>query len=83
MKGPNIFLGYNSETESKGKGIIHFDHDSFNNVLYVPSITINLLSIYQMTHTGSPKKFVFTPTDVEIYEIVNGIIIAKGLWITV
>ena len=31
-KGPNILLGENSETESKGKGIIDFDHGSFNNV---------------------------------------------------
>ena len=37
-----------------------------------------MLSVYQMTHTGSPTKFVFNPNDVEIYDIVNGRVIAKG-----
>ena len=31
-----------------------------------------------MTHTGSPKKVVFTPNDVEITEISNGRVIEKG-----
>ena len=45
-KGPNILLGDNSETEGKDKGSIDFDHVSFNNVLYVPGLTANLLSVY-------------------------------------
>ena len=40
--GPNIFLGDNSETESKGKGSIYFNHGSFNNVLYVPSLAAHI-----------------------------------------
>ena len=40
-KGPNIFLGDNLETESKGKGSIDFDHGSFNNVLYFPGVVAN------------------------------------------
>ena len=60
-KGENILLGDNSETKSKGKGRINFDHGSFNNYLYAPGITFNLLSLYQMSHTGSPKKVVFSP----------------------
>ena len=62
--GPNILLGDNFETESKGKGRIDLDHGSFNNVLYVPGLAANVLSVYHMTHTGSPKKVVFTPNDV-------------------
>ena len=31
-----------------------------------------------MAHTWSPKKVVFSPNDVEISDIVNGIFIAKG-----
>ena len=50
-KGPNILLGDNSETESKGKGSIDFDHGSFNNVLYVPGLAANLLSVYLTIHT--------------------------------
>ena len=32
-----------------------------------------------MTHTGSPKKVIFSPDDVEITEISNGKVIAKGV----
>ena len=32
-----------------------------------------------MTHTGSPKKVIFSPDDVEIIEILNGKFIAKGV----
>ena len=31
-----------------------------------------------MIHTRSPKKVVFYPNEVEIYDIVNGRVIAKG-----
>ena len=32
-----------------------------------------------MNHTGSPKKVIFSPNDVEIIEISNGKVIAKGV----
>ena len=31
-----------------------------------------------MNHTGSPNKVIFSPDDVEIIEILNGKVIAKG-----
>ena len=43
LKGPSIVLGDDSLTESKGKGRIELDHGNFNNVLYVPGLTSNLL----------------------------------------
>ena len=76
-KGPKVLLGDNSEIESKGKGSIDFDHGSFNNVLYVPGLAANLLLVYWMTHTRSPKKVVFSPNEVEISDIVNGRVIIK------
>ena len=48
-------------------------------MLYVPGLASNLLSVYQMTHTGSPKKFIFSPDEVEITEISTGRVIAKGV----
>ena len=45
-KGPNILLGDNSETKTKGKGSIDFNYGSFNNVLYVLGLASNLLSLY-------------------------------------
>ena len=55
-KGPSIVLGDDSLTESMGKGRIDLDHGQFNNVLYVPGLASNLLSAYQMTHTGLLRK---------------------------
>ena len=79
LKGPPIVLGDDSLTEILGKGRIDLDHGQFSNVLYVPSLASNILSVYQMNHNGSPKKFIFFPNEFEITEISNGKIIAKGV----
>ena len=78
-KGPPIVLEDDSLTNSLGKGRIDLDHGKFNNVLYVPGLSSNLLSVYQMTHTGSPNKVIFSPDDVEITNILNGKVISKGV----
>ena len=65
-KGSPIVLGDDSLTNSSGKGRIDIDHGKFNNVLYVLGLASNLLSVYQMNHTGSTKKVIFSPNDVEI-----------------
>ena len=78
-KGPPIVLGDDSLTESLGKGRIDLDHGKFNNVLYVPGLASNLLSLYQMIHTGSPKKVIFSLDEVEITEISSAKVIAKGV----
>ena len=44
----------------------------------MPSLATNLLSVYQMTHTGSPKQVVFGPDSVEIIDISTQKIIEKG-----
>ena len=72
-------MGDESLTNIFGKERIDLDHGKFNNVLYVPGLASNLFSMYQMTHTGSPNKVVFSPDDVEITEISNGKVIAKGV----
>ena len=61
-----IHMGDDSQITSKGKGTVKLVHRSFNNVLYVPSLASNLLHMYQMTHTGFPKRVTFIPNDVEI-----------------
>ena len=78
-EGPPIVLGDDTLTDSLGKGRIDLDHGSFHNVLYVPGLASNILSVYQMTHTGSPKKDIFSLDDVEITEISNGKVKAKGV----
>ena len=72
-------LGDDSLTDSLGKGRIDLDHGKFNNVLHVPDLASNLLSVYQMTHTGSLKKVIFSPDEVEITDISSGKVIAKGV----
>ena len=79
LKFPPIVSGDDSLIDSLGKGRIDLDHGEFNNVLYVPDLASNLFSVYQMNHTGSPKKVIFSPDDVEITEISNGKVIAKGV----
>ena len=51
----------------------------FKNVLYVPSLAANLLSVYQMIHTGPPKRVVFGPDSMDITDISTGKIIVKGV----
>ena len=53
--GPSIQMGNNSKVQTKGKGSIKLEHGKFKDVLYVPFLATNMLSLYQMTHNGSPK----------------------------
>ena len=53
--GPTIQMGNNSKVKTKGKVSIQLEHGRFKDVLFVPSLDSNMLFVYQMTHTGSPK----------------------------
>ena len=53
--GPSIHMGDDTQLEGEGKGSIKLEHGVFKNVLYVPSVEENLLFVYHITHTGSPK----------------------------
>ena len=64
-------MGENSQIQAEGKGSMKFDHGVFKNVLYVPSLATNLLYVYQMTHTGSPKQVVFDPNSMDISDSLN------------
>ena len=48
-------------------------------MLYVPSLSANLLSVYHITHTISPKRFTFDSDSVEITKKSTGKIVAKGI----
>ena len=77
--GPSIQMGNNSKIQTKGKGSIQLEHGRFKDVLFVPSVASNLLSVYQMTHTRSPKRVIFGPDSVEITHISTENIIVKGV----
>ena len=53
--GTSINMGDNSHILVVGRVSIKIQHEEFKNVLYVPSLTENLLFVYQMTHTGLLK----------------------------
>ena len=72
-------MGNSSKVQAKGKGSIKLEHGKFKDVLYVPSLAANLLFVYQMTHTGSLKRVIFSPDLVEITIISIGNIIAKDV----
>jgi hypothetical protein len=77
-KGPPILMGDNSSVEVTGKGRIELTNGSFENVLHVPKLSVNLLSVYQMTNSGTGKKVIFTPNSVDIYNIQTNSRVAIG-----
>ena len=61
-----IHMGDDSTIISEGQGTVDLEHGYFSNVLYVPSLASNILSVYQMTHMGVPKRVSFSLDYVEI-----------------
>jgi hypothetical protein len=77
-KGPPILMGDNSSVEVTDKGRIELTNKSFENVLHVPKLSVNLLSVYQMMNSSTGKKFVFTPNAVDIYDMQTNSKVATG-----
>ena len=50
-----IHMGDDSTIIFEGQGIVDLENGFFSNVLYIPSLVSNLLSVYQMKHIGMPK----------------------------
>jgi hypothetical protein len=55
-KGPPILMGDNSSVEVTRKGRIELTNGSFENVLHVPKLFVNLLFEYQMMNLSAPKR---------------------------
>jgi hypothetical protein len=70
-KGPPILMGDNSSIKVTGNG-------SFKNVLHDPKPSVNLLFVYQMTNSGTGKKFIFTPNSMDIYDMQTNSRVATG-----
>ena len=77
-KGPPILMGDDSPIEVTGKGRVELLHGSFEDVLHVPKLSVNLLSIYQITHFGTKKRVEFTPDAMNIYDLHSSSKIATG-----
>jgi hypothetical protein len=68
-KGPSILMGDNTSIKVTSKGRIELTNGSFERVMHVPKLFINLLSVYQMKNSGTGKKIIFTPNVVDIYNM--------------
>jgi hypothetical protein len=77
-KVPSILMGDNSSIEVTSKGRIELTNGSFENVLHVPKISVNLLSMYQMTNSSTEKRVIFTPNFVDIYNMKTNSRVATG-----
>ena len=75
---PSIFMGDGTPIEVCGRGYVDVGNDTFHDVLYVPSLSTNLLSVYQITHIGLSKQVEFTPDLVEIHELHSDSAVAIG-----
>jgi hypothetical protein len=64
-----IFVGDNRSLSVVGSGTIQVDNGHFNDVLCVSSLSCNLLSVYQITHSGEGKTVEFSPHQVVIKDL--------------
>jgi hypothetical protein len=77
-KCPPILKGENSLVEVIGKGRIELTNGSFKNLLQISKLSINLLSVYQMTNSSNGKRVIFTLYVVDIYDIQTNSKVATG-----
>jgi hypothetical protein len=64
-----IFVGDDRFLSVEGYGTIQVENGHFNDVLCVPSLSCNLLSVYQITHSGEGKTVEFSPHHVVIKDL--------------
>jgi len=65
----NIYVCDDRSLNVVGTGTVHIDNGQFNDVLCVPTLSCNLLSIYQITHSSDVKIVEFSPHDVVIKDL--------------
>ena len=61
-----IFVGEDRSLSVVGSGTVRIENGHFSDVLCVPRISCNLLSVYQITHYGKGKTVTFTPHQIVI-----------------
>jgi hypothetical protein len=73
---PFILMGYDTPVAVAGEVRVELPNGSFENVLHVPNISINILSVYHITQKG--KKVEFTSDFVYVLDMHGNSIIAIG-----
>jgi hypothetical protein len=64
-----IFVGDNISLSVEGYGTVQVENGHFNDVLCVPSLSCNLHSVYQITHSGEGKTIECSPHQVVIKDL--------------
>jgi hypothetical protein len=64
-----IFFGDDRSLSVVGYGIAQVDNGHCNDVLCLPSLSCNLLLVYQITHSGEGKTIYFSPHQVVIKDL--------------
>lgn len=74
-----IAVGESVQLSVLGLGFVSLDGGTLQDVLVVPDISTNLLSIYQIFHSGSSKTAEFSPHDVVIRDLHDSdLVVATG-----
>ena len=71
-------MGDDTKMEVEGKGNVDGENGEFNDVLYVPNLSSNILSIYQITHLGDGHKVDFLPDLVKVHSLKDDSLVAVG-----
>jgi hypothetical protein len=77
-KGPPILMGDNSPAVVTGKGGIELINESFENVMHVSKLYLNIISMYQMKNSSIGKRVIFTHDAVDIYDMQTNSRVATG-----
>ena len=64
-----IFVSEDRSLSVVGSGTVQVENGHFNDVLCVPNLSCNLLSVYQITHSGEGKTVKFLPHQVVINDL--------------
>jgi hypothetical protein len=73
---PVILMEDDTPVAVVGEGRVELHNDSFENVLHIPKLSMNLLSVYLITQKG--KKVEFTSYSVSVIDMHDNSIIAIG-----
>ena len=71
-------MGDDTKMEVEGKGHGEMENGEFKDVIYVPNLSSNLLSIYQITHLGNGNKVEFLPNLVMVCSLKDDSLVVVG-----
>ena len=71
-------MGDNTKMEVEGQGNVEMENGDFQNFLYVPNLSSNLLLIYQITHLRDGHRVVFLLDLVQVHSLKDDSLVAVG-----